>query len=129
MTRTSTERQEGVAAGTLRLIGTDTEAIVATARELLDSEQARWQMATALNPYGDGHAADCIVATFAHVAFGAPEPQPYGCGFNRLAVLRAAGFDTDPRPQPTLAPAFDRDVPRRNAMPRPAQSGMHGHAA
>lgn len=59
--RTVTERPEGVQAGTVRLLGTDTERIIAETRRLLDEPQAHAAMAQAVNPYGDGHAAERIV--------------------------------------------------------------------
>jgi UDP-N-acetylglucosamine 2-epimerase (non-hydrolysing) len=59
--RRVTERPEGVQAGTVRLVGTDIERIVAETRRLLDDPQAYDQMARAVNPYGDGHAAARIV--------------------------------------------------------------------
>jgi len=59
--RQVTERPEGVQAGTVRLVGTHSESIVAEARRLLDDPQAHSQMAQAVNPYGDGHAAERIV--------------------------------------------------------------------
>jgi UDP-N-acetylglucosamine 2-epimerase (non-hydrolysing) len=59
--RQVTERPEGVSAGTVRLVGTETETIVNEARRLLDDPQAYQQMARAVNPYGDGHAARRIV--------------------------------------------------------------------
>lgn len=64
--RRTTERPEGIAAGTARLVGTDPEAIVAAARELLDQPAVYAAMARAVNPYGDGHAAERIVAAIAH---------------------------------------------------------------
>ena len=60
--RERTERQEGVTAGTLRLVGTDPEAVFSAAQELLDVPEAYAAMAGAVNPYGDGHAAERIVA-------------------------------------------------------------------
>ncbi|HLV81996.1 MAG TPA: UDP-N-acetylglucosamine 2-epimerase (non-hydrolyzing), partial [Chthonomonadaceae bacterium] len=60
--RRTTERPEGVAAGTAKLIGTETETIVAEARHLLTDTGARAEMARAVNPYGDGRAAERIVA-------------------------------------------------------------------
>ncbi len=60
--RESTERQEGVEAGTLKLVGTDTETIVKETQRLLDNPDAYAEMSGATNPYGDGHAADRIVA-------------------------------------------------------------------
>lgn len=55
--RNVTERQEGVEAGTIKLVGTDAEAIVAEASRLLDDTAAYREMASRQNPYGDGTAA------------------------------------------------------------------------
>lgn len=54
--RDTTERPEGVAAGTLRLVGTDEEVIYNAFTELLDDDAAYEKMSHASNPYGDGHA-------------------------------------------------------------------------
>ena len=54
--RDTTERPEGVAAGTLRLVGTNEEVIYKNFTELLDETSAYEKMAHACNPYGDGHA-------------------------------------------------------------------------
>lgn len=62
VTRDTTERPEAIAAGTARLVGTDRAAIVAAATELLDSPEAYASMAQAANPFGDGRAAQRIVA-------------------------------------------------------------------
>jgi UDP-N-acetylglucosamine 2-epimerase (non-hydrolysing) len=59
--RDVTERPEAVAAGTVRLVGTDTVAIVEQASALLDHDVAYRRMSHAVNPYGDGHAAERIV--------------------------------------------------------------------
>jgi UDP-N-acetylglucosamine 2-epimerase (non-hydrolysing) len=59
--RDVTERQEGVEAGTLKLVGTDTATIVTEASRLLDDPAAYQAMATRANPYGDGTAAIKIV--------------------------------------------------------------------
>ncbi len=59
--REVTERPEAVNAGTVRLVGTDRGRITAEARRLLDDPGAYAAMARALNPYGDGHAAERIV--------------------------------------------------------------------
>ena len=59
--RETTERPEGVEAGTLRLVGTETSQIVREAKRLLDDPIARAEMAKAANPYGDGHAAERII--------------------------------------------------------------------
>jgi UDP-N-acetylglucosamine 2-epimerase (non-hydrolysing) len=60
--RQRTERQEGVAAGTLKLVGTDSDQIFNEAQRLLDDPAAHADMAGAVNPYGDGHAAARITA-------------------------------------------------------------------
>ena len=60
--RDETERPEGVDAGTLELVGADADRIVAAADRLLSDEVAYARMARADNPYGDGRAAERIVA-------------------------------------------------------------------
>jgi UDP-N-acetylglucosamine 2-epimerase (non-hydrolysing) len=59
--RDTTERPEGVAAGTAILTGPNAPSIVAHATRLLTDEAIYRSMATARNPYGDGHAAERIV--------------------------------------------------------------------
>ncbi|WP_286232392.1 non-hydrolyzing UDP-N-acetylglucosamine 2-epimerase [Neobacillus mesonae] len=59
--RDTTERPEGIAAGTLKLAGTDEERIFELADELLSDQAAHYQMAKASNPYGDGCASSRIV--------------------------------------------------------------------
>lgn len=54
--RDTTERPEGIAAGTLKLVGTDEEVIYNSFSLLLDSQEEYDRMAHASNPYGDGHA-------------------------------------------------------------------------
>ncbi|HEY7634321.1 MAG TPA: UDP-N-acetylglucosamine 2-epimerase (non-hydrolyzing) [Gemmatimonadales bacterium] len=63
--REVTERPEGVEAGTAVVVGTDQRRIVDTASELLTSRAAYEHMANAVNPYGDGHASERIVAALA----------------------------------------------------------------
>jgi len=58
--REKTERPEAVAAGTVRLVGTDEERIVAEASRLLDDDAARDAMSKVHNPYGDGRASERI---------------------------------------------------------------------
>ena len=58
--RDTTERPEGVDAGTLKLVGTDEETIYNTFTELLTNKEAYDAMAHAVNPYGDGHACERI---------------------------------------------------------------------
>lgn len=59
--REETERWEGVEAGTAKLVGTDPEKIKTELQKLLEDDHAYAQMAHAINPYGDGHAATRIV--------------------------------------------------------------------
>lgn len=61
--REVTERPEGVEAGTVKLVGTGTDEIIQETRILLDDPSAYRKMARAINPYGDGHAAERIVET------------------------------------------------------------------
>jgi UDP-N-acetylglucosamine 2-epimerase (non-hydrolysing) len=59
--RETTERPEAVTAGTAILVGTNPDRITQTASQLLSNPQAYEQMATAINPFGDGQAADRIL--------------------------------------------------------------------
>ena len=77
--RDTTERPEAVAAGTVRLVGTDAKKIASHASTLLTDERAYQAMAFAHNPYGDGLAcqriAQALIAGQSAVAFAsAPEP-------------------------------------------------------
>lgn len=58
--RDTTERPEGVEAGTLKLVGTDEETIYKTFKELLENPEEYNRMSHACNPYGDGHACERI---------------------------------------------------------------------
>jgi UDP-N-acetylglucosamine 2-epimerase (non-hydrolysing) len=58
--RDTTERPEGIAAGTLKLVGTDEETIYANFKTLLEDQEAYSAMSTASNPYGDGFASKRI---------------------------------------------------------------------
>lgn len=58
--RDTTERPEGVDAGTLKLVGTDEEAIYKNFTQLLEDKDAYERMSKACNPYGDGHACERI---------------------------------------------------------------------
>lgn len=64
--RETTERPEGVAAGTAKLVGTDPDRIVSEISTLLDVPHAYSAMARAHNPFGDGHAAQRIAGIVAH---------------------------------------------------------------
>jgi len=81
--RENTERPEAVDAGTVRLIGTDADRIRAEVARLIDDHAAYEAMANAVNPYGDGHAAQRTLAAIAELAgVGAREPD-----FAPLAAL------------------------------------------
>jgi UDP-N-acetylglucosamine 2-epimerase (non-hydrolysing) len=59
--RDVTERPEGIEAGVARLVGTDRQSIVEATLELLENDDAYASMSKAINPYGDGHAAQRIL--------------------------------------------------------------------
>ncbi len=59
--RDTTERPEGIEAGTLKLVGTDEETIYKEAKKLLSDKKEYNKMSKASNPYGDGHASERIV--------------------------------------------------------------------
>lgn len=59
--RETTERPEGVEAGTLKLTGTNKDVIYETVKTLLENDEEYNKMAKAVNPYGDGHASERIV--------------------------------------------------------------------
>lgn len=59
--RDTTERPEGIAAGTLKLVGTDEENIYKQTKLLLEDKKEYEKMSKASNPYGDGHASERIV--------------------------------------------------------------------
>lgn len=76
--RDTTERPEGIAAGTARLVATDSARIVRETTRLLDDRAAYRQMAQAHNPYGDGQAAARIakIVSGLHCVSDAPLPVP-----------------------------------------------------
>src|SRR5699024_543622 len=59
--RDTTERPEGIEAGTLKLVGTNEEDIYSSFKELLENESTYERMSKASNPYGDGFASKRIV--------------------------------------------------------------------
>ena len=59
--RDTTERPEGIKAGTLKLVGTDINSIYEETKKLLTDENEYKKMSHASNPYGDGHASERIV--------------------------------------------------------------------
>jgi UDP-N-acetylglucosamine 2-epimerase (non-hydrolysing) len=89
--RESTERSEGVVAGTLTLVGTEPDRIVAATTAVL-AAPATHTVTPEDSPYGDGHAADRIVAALEYLAGNRPAPTRFGPSFSRRAVLEAAGY-------------------------------------
>ncbi|MFL6154472.1 MAG: non-hydrolyzing UDP-N-acetylglucosamine 2-epimerase [Marmoricola sp.] len=73
--RSTTERPEGVTAGVVRLVGTDSTVIRAALDELLDDADAYQKMARAISPFGDGRAAERAAAAVAAL-FGLGERLP-----------------------------------------------------
>ena len=65
--RDTTERPEAVEAGTVKLVGTDYDAIVNSVTTLLTDEKAFAEMSQAVNPYGDGHACERIATYLKNV--------------------------------------------------------------
>jgi UDP-N-acetylglucosamine 2-epimerase (non-hydrolysing) len=76
--RDTTERPEGIEAGTLKLAGTDEETIFTLADELLFNPTAHDKMAHASNPYGDGHASKRIVQAILHHFENDERPSDFG---------------------------------------------------
>ncbi|MDF7669358.1 UDP-N-acetylglucosamine 2-epimerase (non-hydrolyzing) [Lactobacillus sp. ESL0703] len=72
--RDTTERPEGVKAGTLKLVGTEVDAVREAMLDLLENKTAYQKMASAKNPYGDGHASDRIMDDIAYY-FAKPQGQ------------------------------------------------------
>jgi UDP-N-acetylglucosamine 2-epimerase (non-hydrolysing) len=73
--RDTTERPEGVAAGTLKLVGTQTDKVEQAMRQLLDDPAEYQRMADAKNPYGDGHATERILDAILY-SFGERKERP-----------------------------------------------------
>jgi len=66
VTRETTERPEGIAAGTARLVGTNRYGVVEAVSRLLDDSEEYARMKHAINPYGDGHAAQRVADSVRH---------------------------------------------------------------
>ncbi|MFD1429461.1 non-hydrolyzing UDP-N-acetylglucosamine 2-epimerase [Lacticaseibacillus mingshuiensis] len=79
--RDTTERPEGVTAGTLKLVGTEPATVTAAMTQLLDDPAEYQRMASAKNPYGDGHATARILQAVQYYFEQVPEaPQPFRGG-------------------------------------------------
>ncbi|MGN7381447.1 non-hydrolyzing UDP-N-acetylglucosamine 2-epimerase [Paenibacillus sp. SAFN-117] len=76
--RDTTERPEGIEAGTLELVGTKEEDVYGRMRALLTNEELYGKMSRAANPYGDGQASQRIVqAILYHFGLSSQRPQPF----------------------------------------------------
>jgi UDP-N-acetylglucosamine 2-epimerase (non-hydrolysing) len=76
--REKTERPEAVVAGTVKLVGTDTERITATVNSLLNDPSEYLKMSKAVNPYGDGKATTRIIAGLRyHFGFDSNQPMDF----------------------------------------------------
>ena len=98
--RDTTERPEAVSAGTARLVGTDPDRVYAEVDHLLTSAQAYQAMANAVNPYGDGRAAQRTAGAIEHMFELARGPRHSGSGACRRsgtpsrALNRPSGLTT-----------------------------------
>ncbi|MHB8926544.1 MAG: non-hydrolyzing UDP-N-acetylglucosamine 2-epimerase [Bacillota bacterium] len=75
--RDQTERPEAVAAGTVRLVGAERPRLVEAVDQLIDDAAAYAAMSEAANPYGDGHAAERILAAIKHHFGLGPRPADF----------------------------------------------------
>lgn len=75
--RDTTERPEGVVAGTARLVGRRADGIADAVSELLSDDSKFQAMARAVNPYGDGNAADRTVQALKYLLCGGPKPAEF----------------------------------------------------
>lgn len=73
--RDTTERPEGVEAGTLKLVGTESEKVKKEMEELLDNDAEYQRMSQAKNPYGDGKTSERILDAIAYY-FGVTDKKP-----------------------------------------------------
>jgi UDP-N-acetylglucosamine 2-epimerase (non-hydrolysing) len=113
VTRETTERVEGVEAGTLLMVGTNPDRVAAAAERLLTDPEAYESLSRAPNPYGDGRAAPRIVGALEHLRHGGDPPHPFGAGYSRAAVLRAAGYEDVLHPEqvPSQERGKEADAP------------------
>lgn len=78
--RDTTERPEGVEAGTLKLVGTDKESVKKAMIELLENQSEYSRMSQAQNPYGDGQASQRIMDAIAHYFTSSERPEDFRAG-------------------------------------------------
>ncbi|MGN6250590.1 MAG: non-hydrolyzing UDP-N-acetylglucosamine 2-epimerase [Marmoricola sp.] len=87
--RDTTERPEGVAAGVVRLVGTDRSRVATELSRLIEDPQAYAAMAHAVSPYGDGLAAQRTVAAIAALLDGGPMPARFVAGAQAVELQAA----------------------------------------
>jgi UDP-N-acetylglucosamine 2-epimerase (non-hydrolysing) len=75
--RDTTERPEGVDAGTVKVVGTDQATVTRETERLLTDPEAYAAMANAVNPYGDGHAAERAVQAIEALLVGGERPEEF----------------------------------------------------
>ncbi|WP_200331775.1 non-hydrolyzing UDP-N-acetylglucosamine 2-epimerase [Leucobacter sp. L43] len=90
--RETTEREEGVQAGTLTLVGTDVDRIVTEATRLLTDELEYARRSARANPYGDGLASERIVQALDHILRGGEPAKEVSGNELREAVRRRLGL-------------------------------------
>lgn len=78
--RDTTERPEGVAAGTLRLVGTQEDSVKNAMISLLDNKEEYDKMAQTQNPYGDGQASKRILESISYYFNNGARPDDFGTG-------------------------------------------------
>lgn len=84
--RDTTERPEGIEAGTLKLVGTKEEGIYKAAKDLIENKELYRSMSQAVNPYGDGHASEKIVDAIIKY-FKKKENTDYANSINSIAHI------------------------------------------
>lgn len=120
--RDTTEREEGVEAGTLTLVGTDPERIVAETSALLEDPAALVARQALRNPYGDGHASERIVDALSQVFLSEASDEENQL---RLAVRRRLGLDDGPAPVGQNAHTGQVAHAAQTAMAEPAAPATH----
>jgi UDP-N-acetylglucosamine 2-epimerase (non-hydrolysing) len=101
--RESTERPEGIGAGTARLVGTSSEAIVTQVETLMRDESAYRAMARAVNPYGDGRAAWRTIRALSYFFGEGPAPQDFAPDLANSTPDRQAFGNRVPDALPTAS--------------------------
>lgn len=89
--RETTERPEGIAAGTCLRVGTDHRRIVEEVSRLLENEEAYAAMSKAANPYGDGKAAKRIAEALLHWSGMVPRPADYRLSSPQVGSCKGLG--------------------------------------